>query len=536
MSNATAVPFTLIPGERVAGLVGSGSVLQWYPQTLPFQNGKDIFCLVGDTLLFRQGGKNPVAAVTLFFTTYRLYVVPNAALVVSTTSANSQQKSPSSLKLAVPDGSTSSPTGMVLTPRSARQDDLKSVRSSQSSEHPSGAFVWLYHSLYLLNDGATLSQRDIPAFAKQLDHRLALAGAPKKFTSNHLCAAPFSIPWAAIEDIKRRAKAGDPAIKLYARDGRVFRLRFATDSLRDDVADKLHKWAFPGNLHDLYAFTYAAALSQATASSATASDQTEPVMTSVATDPSALPASFSPSLSTPVECKAAAAVVALDDGWLLYNPLVEFVRVGLLPPSTLTQGSPDSPTSVPHPAATRPVGFELTLYNQQYYLCSSFPEQLCLPAKCTAQDATLVSRFRANGRLPIAIWRYARTGSVLCRSGQPAVGLLNASCLEDEQLVSQYCEATVALAPAPAIADTLVTKRASTSADPLKGIVEQELSKAGFYVPHTVEVETRKRCFIFDLRPKINAFTNKLMGQGSELQERYPFGKLACSSVAEVAR
>uniref|UniRef100_A0A224X8Q9 phosphatidylinositol-3,5-bisphosphate 3-phosphatase n=1 Tax=Panstrongylus lignarius TaxID=156445 RepID=A0A224X8Q9_9HEMI len=76
----------------------------------------------------------------------------------------------------------------------------------------------------------------------------------------------------------------------------------------------------------------------------------------------------------------------------------------------------------------------LTLLNQDYELCDTYPSYLYVPA--TATQAILVgsSKFRSKGRLPVLTYLH-KNKAAICRCSQPLSGF-SARCMEDEQMLN----------------------------------------------------------------------------------------------------
>ena len=90
-----------------------------------------------------------------------------------------------------------------------------------------------------------------------------------------------------------------------------------------------------------------------------------------------------------------------------------------------------------------------------------------------------IKDFRSRGRLPALSWRNNNNGSTITRCSQPRVGLLNARCVEDENLLAEIA-------------------------------ICNQLSLC-----NNDDVNA-KELYIMDARPKANAMANHAVGAGVE--------------------
>eukprot|EP01083_Nonionella_stella_P045915 123022_1 len=111
---------------------------------------------------------------------------------------------------------------------------------------------------------------------------------------------------------------------------------------------------------------------------------------------------FSHNLKYPVEV----------DGWKLYDPIIEFVRMGV--PSD---------------------NYRMSLTNTEYELCDTYPRILVVPAAFPDNDISAVAEFRARQRIPVLCWKRRHTDVAIFRCSQPRVGVRLARCEADENLL-----------------------------------------------------------------------------------------------------
>uniref|UniRef100_A0A0A9W4V3 phosphatidylinositol-3,5-bisphosphate 3-phosphatase n=1 Tax=Lygus hesperus TaxID=30085 RepID=A0A0A9W4V3_LYGHE len=114
----------------------------------------------------------------------------------------------------------------------------------------------------------------------------------------------------------------------------------------------------------------------------------------------------------------------------------------------------------------------LTLLNQNYELCNSYPKFLFVPALATQSILEGSAKFRSKGRLPVLTYLH-KNKAAICRCSQPLSGF-NARCLDDEKMLDCVLRTNVA--------------------------------------NHMVVVDTR---------PRINAMANRATGKGYENENFY---------------
>ena len=109
-------------------------------------------------------------------------------------------------------------------------------------------------------------------------------------------------------------------------------------------------------------------------------------------------------------------------GWFdTYIPAEEFARQGALAAVNPISGQPQ---------------WRITTVNDQYCFSPTYPHQLVVPAAISDGHLVPLQRFRSKGRIPALTWRYRVNGTAMLRSSQPRIGVYNASCAEDQQLLS----------------------------------------------------------------------------------------------------
>uniref|UniRef100_A0AC35UBF4 Myotubularin phosphatase domain-containing protein n=1 Tax=Rhabditophanes sp. KR3021 TaxID=114890 RepID=A0AC35UBF4_9BILA len=106
----------------------------------------------------------------------------------------------------------------------------------------------------------------------------------------------------------------------------------------------------------------------------------------------------------------------LDDGWLSYNVEEQFAKL------LLKSGNK----------------FRISTVNQNYSMCSSYPEKVIVPISNEDINLKISSTYRAEGRFPILAYYHQPKNVPIAISSQPLVGPLWRKCTEDENIVNSY--------------------------------------------------------------------------------------------------
>ncbi|XP_029410753.1 myotubularin-related protein 2 isoform X6 [Nannospalax galili] len=99
-----------------------------------------------------------------------------------------------------------------------------------------------------------------------------------------------------------------------------------------------------------------------------------------------------------------------ENGWKLYDPLVEYRR----------QGIPNE-------------SWRVTRINERYELCDTYPALLVVPANIPDEDLKRVAPFRSRGRIPVLSWIHPESQATVTRCSQPLVGVSGRRSKDDEK-------------------------------------------------------------------------------------------------------
>ena len=147
------------------------------------------------------------------------------------------------------------------------------------------------------------------------------------------------------------------------------------------------------------------------------------------------------------------------NGWTIYNPQKEFARQGLVNLKSEGQN----------------LLLRTTTLNENYTLCESYPKFLIVPGKLSDPYLKASAAFRTKNRVPTLSYFHNNNRGSIWRSSQTKVGLTNQRNEYDEELL--HCMKRISL---------------------------------------------NERICIFDARPYLSAYANKLKGAGFENIDNYP--------------
>ncbi|KAF7975840.1 hypothetical protein HWV62_8405 [Athelia sp. TMB] len=162
---------------------------------------------------------------------------------------------------------------------------------------------------------------------------------------------------------------------------------------------------------------------------------------------------------------------SVSDGWSLYSPRDEFVRMGV---------------------GSRTKAWRFTDINKDYSLCPTYPARMVVPTKISDVTLQYAAKYRSKGRIPVlAYLHWANYGSIT-RCSQPLVGFSQSRSIQDEKLVEAIFQSH--WAPESRAANAPVYGATSTN-------------------------------LIMDARPTTNAVANTAKGAGTENMDHYKEGK-----------
>eukprot|EP00052_Salpingoeca_macrocollata_P007967 m.63579 g.63579 ORF g.63579 m.63579 type:complete len:582 (-) comp16366_c1_seq1:46-1791(-) len=121
--------------------------------------------------------------------------------------------------------------------------------------------------------------------------------------------------------------------------------------------------------------------------------------------------------------------------------------------------------------------WRLTSINQNYQVCSTYPQRFAVPTSIDDNKVRAVANFRSRGRIPVLSWYNRKNTATITRCSQPKVGIAGKRSQDDEDMIRAIREAN------------------STQSSSLS---------------------------IYDARPRRNALANQAKGLGFESDSNYP--------------
>lgn len=173
----------------------------------------------------------------------------------------------------------------------------------------------------------------------------------------------------------------------------------------------------------------------------------------------------------------------LLDGWNIYDPVIEFKRMGI----------PDA-------------AWRISNVNADYEVCPTYPAILAVPTCLDDHRIVLAAQFRSRQRLPAFSWRHPLNHCCLCRASQPLVGLSQNRSIDDEVLLE-------------AINLSSKVKSSERNDDNQDSLPS---------------VHNTSPLIIIDARPKINAQANQAAGKGYETGKGYENCRVLFMGIANI--
>lgn len=86
------------------------------------------------------------------------------------------------------------------------------------------------------------------------------------------------------------------------------------------------------------------------------------------------------------------------------------------------------------------VSFRLSLANQNFGICDSYPSRFVVPASVSDDDLKESASFRGHSRVIACVWLDPVSRAPLARCSQPAVGMSNNRSVSDERIINALLE------------------------------------------------------------------------------------------------
>ncbi|XP_056447557.1 myotubularin-related protein 3 isoform X2 [Gadus chalcogrammus] len=166
--------------------------------------------------------------------------------------------------------------------------------------------------------------------------------------------------------------------------------------------------------------------------------------------------------------------------------------------------------------------------NSRFRLCSSYPQQLLVPAWITDKELENVAAFRSWKRFPAVVYRHVTTGAVIARCGQPEVSWWGWRNADDEHLVQSI---------AKACAVDGISRKHQANGGYSNGTAlpdtDFESSLTNNSEVETLAIQPHK-LLILDARSYAAAVANRAKGGGCECPEYYPNCEVVFMGMANI--
>ncbi|KAF9436646.1 hypothetical protein BGZ76_003372 [Entomortierella beljakovae] len=167
-----------------------------------------------------------------------------------------------------------------------------------------------------------------------------------------------------------------------------------------------------------------------------------------------------------------------NDGWKIYDPLVEYERMGVI---------------------SKNEQWRISDLNQTFTFSPTYPQVLVVPSKISDAVLTYAAKHRSKARIPALSYLHWNNMASITRSSQPMVGLKQNRSIQDEKLIE-----AIFLTNVPQTSGGL----------PVYGSTATNL--------------------IIDARPTANAVANTAVGAGTENMENYRNCKKVYSGIDNI--
>uniref|UniRef100_UPI003AAC31BB myotubularin-related protein 3 isoform X1 n=1 Tax=Centroberyx gerrardi TaxID=166262 RepID=UPI003AAC31BB len=166
--------------------------------------------------------------------------------------------------------------------------------------------------------------------------------------------------------------------------------------------------------------------------------------------------------------------------------------------------------------------------NSKFRLCSSYPQQLLVPAWITDKELENVAAFRSWKRFPAVVYRHQITGAVIARCGQPEVSWWGWRNADDEHLVQSIAKAC---AVDGSSRKHLANGNYTNGTDLPDTDFESSMTNSSEV--ETLAIQPHK-LLILDARSYAAAVANRAKGGGCECPEYYPNCEVVFMGMANI--
>uniref|UniRef100_A0A4W5R4R6 phosphatidylinositol-3,5-bisphosphate 3-phosphatase n=1 Tax=Hucho hucho TaxID=62062 RepID=A0A4W5R4R6_9TELE len=173
--------------------------------------------------------------------------------------------------------------------------------------------------------------------------------------------------------------------------------------------------------------------------------------------------------------------------------------------------------------------------NSKFRLCSSYPQQLLVPAWITDKELENVAAFRSWKRFPAVVFRHQSTGAVIARCGQPEVSWWGWRNADDEHLVQSIAKACAVDGSSRKHLAIGSYTNGTNEINGTNDLVDTDFESS---LTNSSEVETLaiqpQKLLILDARSYAAAVANRAKGGGCECPEYYPNCEVVFMGMANI--
>ncbi|XP_006007536.1 myotubularin-related protein 3 isoform X3 [Latimeria chalumnae] len=179
--------------------------------------------------------------------------------------------------------------------------------------------------------------------------------------------------------------------------------------------------------------------------------------------------------------------------------------------------------------------WRISLINDKYKLCASYPQELIVPVWITDKELESVSGFRSWKRIPAVVYRHQTNGAVIARCGQPEVSWWGWRNADDEHLVQSIAKACAMDSSSSANGSKLMNGNCSrdytNGGDLSDGEFDSSMTSASGV--DNLNIQPQK-LLILDARSYAAAVANRAKGGGCECPEYYPNSEVVFMGMANI--
>ncbi|XP_010146141.1 PREDICTED: LOW QUALITY PROTEIN: myotubularin-related protein 4, partial [Eurypyga helias] len=167
--------------------------------------------------------------------------------------------------------------------------------------------------------------------------------------------------------------------------------------------------------------------------------------------------------------------------------------------------------------------------NNNYKLCSSYPQKLLVPVWITDKELENVASFRSWKRIPVVVYRHVRNGAVIARCSQPEISWWGWRNADDEYLVTSIAKAC-ALNPGVKVSGGVLHNGSSDGSEACDADFDSSLTACS----GVENAGTPQKLLILDARSYTAAVANRAKGGGCECEEYYPNCEVVFMGMANI--